>query len=140
MAHPLTPRQLRFVEEYLIDLNATQAATRAGYSPRTANEQGARLLAHASVRAAVQARQRERQKRVELSQDWVLERLVAVTDRAMQAEPVRDHEGKETGEYTFQGGVAVRSLELLGKHQGMFRERVEHSGAITFEVVNYARS
>ena len=46
---PMTPRQLRFVDEYLVDLNATQAAMRAGYSGRTANEQGARLLANAST-------------------------------------------------------------------------------------------
>ena len=57
---PLTPKQQRFVAEYLKDLNATQAAIRAGYSEKTANEQGARLLAKASVREAVtegQARQ-----------------------------------------------------------------------------------
>jgi phage terminase small subunit len=42
----MTPRQQRFLDEYLVDLNATQAAIRAGYSTRTANEQGARLLAN----------------------------------------------------------------------------------------------
>ena len=46
----MTTKQQRFVEEYLIDLNATQAAIRAGYSAKTANEQGARLLANVSVR------------------------------------------------------------------------------------------
>lgn len=45
----LNAKQQRFVDEYLVDLNATQAAMRAGYSERTANEQGARLLAHVSV-------------------------------------------------------------------------------------------
>ncbi len=49
----LTPKQACFVEEYLIDLNATQAATRAGYSAKTANEQGAQLLAKLSIREAV---------------------------------------------------------------------------------------
>lgn len=51
----LTPKQQRFVDEYLVDLNGTQAAARAGYSTRTANEQAARLLAKASIQAAVQA-------------------------------------------------------------------------------------
>ena len=49
----MTAKQERFVEEYLIDLNATQAAIRAGYSPKTANEQGARLLAKVSVQTAI---------------------------------------------------------------------------------------
>ena len=51
---PLTPRQAAFVGEYLIDLNATQAAVRAGYSPHSATVEGARLLANAKVAAAVQ--------------------------------------------------------------------------------------
>ena len=54
----MTPRQNGFVDEYLADLNATQAATRAGYSARTANEQGARLLAKASVAASIAAAQK----------------------------------------------------------------------------------
>ena len=54
-ASGLTPRQARFVKEYLVDLNGTQAAIRAGYSSRTANEQAARLLANISVKAAVEA-------------------------------------------------------------------------------------
>ena len=55
----MTAKQERFVEEYLIDLNATQAAIRAGYSPKTANEQGARLLAKVSIQAAVSKAQAE---------------------------------------------------------------------------------
>src|SRR4051794_14225646 len=70
-----TPRQQRFVEEYLVDLNATQAAVRAGYSARTANEQGARLLANASVGAAMQLAQRARSERIRITQDDVLRGL-----------------------------------------------------------------
>lgn len=69
---PLTPKQQCFVDEYLIDLNATQAAIRAGYSARTANEQGARLLANASVAAAIQAGQAERSERTQITADQVL--------------------------------------------------------------------
>lgn len=53
MTHELTPKQRRFVQEYLIDLNAKQAAIRAGYSERTAEQQGSRLLSYAKVAAAV---------------------------------------------------------------------------------------
>ncbi len=71
----MTPKQERFVQEYLIDLNATQAATRAGYSARTANEQGARLLANVSVRLRLQAAMKERAERTHITQDRVLQEL-----------------------------------------------------------------
>jgi len=71
----LTPKQAAFVQEYLIDLNATQAAIRAGYSPKTANEQGARLLANVSVRGQVDLAMAERSKRTQVDADWLLTRL-----------------------------------------------------------------
>lgn len=71
----LTPKQEAFVQEYLIDLNATQAATRAGYSARTANEQGARLLANVSVRLRLQEAMKEREQRTHITQDRVLQEL-----------------------------------------------------------------
>lgn len=75
MVRGLTPKQEAFVNEYLIDLNATQAAIRAGYSARTANEQGARLLTNVSVRSAVVAAKAERAERTKINADWVLQSL-----------------------------------------------------------------
>lgn len=74
----MTPKQQRFVEEYLIDLNATQAATRAGYSARTANEQGARLLANVSVRKHIEEAKARRSERVEITQDRVLKEIARI--------------------------------------------------------------
>lgn len=74
----LTPRQAAFVREYLIDLNGTQAAIRAGYSAKTANEQASRLLAHVSVAAAVQAAMDARSERTEITADRVLAELAKV--------------------------------------------------------------
>ena len=71
----MTPKQEAFVREYLIDLNATQAAIRAGYSEKTANEQGSRLLADVSVRSAIEAAKAARSERTEISADWVLRTL-----------------------------------------------------------------
>lgn len=76
----MTPKQEQFVREYLLDLNATQAAIRAGYSERTANEQGARLLANASVKAAIEAAKVERSEETKIDAAWVLKRLA---DEAM---------------------------------------------------------
>jgi phage terminase small subunit len=74
----LTDRQRRFVDEYLIDLNATQAAIRAGYSKKTANEQGARLLANVSVMLVVQEAMKAREHRTHITQDRVLQELARI--------------------------------------------------------------
>jgi phage terminase small subunit len=74
----LNPKQLRFVEEYLIDTNATQAAIRAGYSPNGASVTGTRFLANAKIAAAVAAAQAERGKRVRMTADDVLAELAAL--------------------------------------------------------------
>jgi phage terminase small subunit len=134
----LTPKQQRFVDEYLIDLNATQAAIRAGYSERTARAIGAENLTKPDIAAAIDAKRMKVAEKAELSVAWVLERLRAVAERCMQSEPVLDKRGEpvmvETSAgdlapaFTFQAAAANRSLELLGKHLGMFPDKVEHTG------------
>lgn len=71
----LTPKQARFVSEYLIDLNATQAAIRAGYSEKTANEIGAENLAKPSIKAAIDAAIQSRTIETKIDANWVLKRL-----------------------------------------------------------------
>lgn len=124
----LTPKQDRFCEEYLVDLNATQAAIRAGYSQKTAGSQGERLLRNVEISAKVAALKAQRSDRVEVTQDYVLAKLVENVERALQAEPVRDREGNETGEYVYQGSVVNGALKLLGEHLGIFTRKVEHTG------------
>lgn len=74
----LTPKQARFVEEYLIDLNATQAAVRTGYSAKTAYSQGQRLLKVVEVATAIEVAQAERAERTKITADQVLAELVKV--------------------------------------------------------------
>lgn len=121
----MTPKQERFVAEYLIDLNATQAAIRAGYSAKTAYSIGQENLTKPEIAAALEKAQEKRAERTELSQDWVLDRLREIAERTMQAEAVKDSQGETTGEYRFDASGANRSLELIGKHLGMFVERVK---------------
>jgi phage terminase small subunit len=118
----------------LCDLNATQAAIRAGYAPGSADVTGARLLGNARIAAAVQEARAALSERTQITQDWVLTTLVENVERAMQAEPVRDREGEPTGEYTYQGSVANKALELIGKHLGMFKDEVKHSGSVLFQL------
>ncbi len=74
----LTAKQQRFVEEYLIDLNATQAAIRAGYSAKTAEQQGHQLLKKTLVAAAIAEAQAARTERTEITQDMVLKELARI--------------------------------------------------------------
>lgn len=121
----LTPKRQRFVEEYLIDLNATQAYIRAGYSANGAHKNAAFLMANHDIRAAIAETRDRRSVSTGITTDYILGRLRDNLERSMQAEPVLDAKGKETGEYSYQGGVANRAAELLGKHLGMFVDRSE---------------
>lgn len=125
----LTDKQQRFVAEYLIDLNATQAAIRAGYSEKTAQEQGSRLLSNVMVAAAIQAAKDARSERTQVDADYVLRTIVDTIERCKQAEPVRDREGEATGEYKFDASAVLKGAELLGKHLKMFTDKTELTGA-----------
>ncbi len=172
----LTPRQERFVDEYLLDLNGKQAAIRAGYSEKTAEVQASRLLSNVKVQAQIQKRRQERVERTEITQDMVLYELAtiafanaadyaAVVEReaTLQTEDgdviqLYDKDGNKvmyrtvepvlTADLTDKQKRAlavikkgrdgfevkpydkVRALELLGKHLGMFTEKMEVSGEV----------
>lgn len=148
----MTPKQERFVEEYLLDLNATQAAIRAGYSAKTANEQAARLLAKASVSSAVAAAQAERSQQTGIDAAWVLRRLgeEAVADLADlyddigNVKPVKQwpliwRQGLVAGVDVESIGAGagtvtklkisdrIKRVELIGRHVGVqaFKDRLE---------------
>lgn len=126
----LTDKQTAFVREYLLDLNATQAAIRAGYSERTASRIGPQLLGKTCVREAIEKAQAKRARRVEVTQDYVLSNLVEVVERTMQRAPVTDRKGEQVTDedgravWTFDAKGANRALELLGKHLGIFTDKV----------------
>jgi phage terminase small subunit len=78
MKPSLSPKQERFVQEYLADLNATRAARRSGYSKKTAHVQGPRLLANVRVRNAIARAQKKREERTEITQNRVLRELAII--------------------------------------------------------------
>ena len=120
----LTPKQERFVEEYLVDLNGTQAAIRAGYSPKTANEQASVMLAKPSIQEAVQAQRAKVSERTMRTVDDVMADIGRVRDNAMQI--ITDPD--TGGQVMLSHKDALKALELEGKHLGAFTERIEHSG------------
>lgn len=120
----MTPKQEAFVREYLIDLNATQAAIRAGYSPKTANEQGARLLANVSIAAAVAQAKNERAQKCDIDALWVLREAKSTYEAARQADKLSE---------------AVSALKLVGTHVDVqaFKERIAQEHSIDREVAEW---
>lgn len=109
MSAKLTPKQQRFVNEYLVDLNATQAAIRAGYKNA---EIGRQLITKNNVSDAVQDAIHKRQRRTEITQDYVLQRLKEIADKS--ASDAQDSDLKYSNK--------LKALELLGKHLGLFEK------------------
>ena len=102
-----TPKQLRFIEEYLIDLNATQAAIRAGYSKKTAKDIGCENLAKPNIAAAIQAGMDKRSERTEITQDYVLNTIKDTVDKCGESEG-------------FNPNAVLKGCELLGRHLKLF--------------------
>lgn len=162
----LTDKQKRFCEEYLIDLNATQAAIRSGYSPKTAEQTASRLLRNVKVQEYIAKRQKELSRSIEITQERVIKELALiafsnnadyahVVEKKMQVEAggalvdVLDKDGKPVMYRTVEpvlteeqkralavikkgrDGLEVKScdkvkaLELLGKHLGIFTDKIE---------------
>ncbi|MBK5570110.1 terminase small subunit [Ensifer sp. SSB1] len=123
-AAKLTPKQERFVAEYLIDLNATQAAIRAGYSAKTAQEQGSRLLSNVMVAEAIQAAMKAREERTEITQDRVLLELSRIAFFDPRKLLRDDGSPKPIGELDDGTAAALAGLEITEEWEGSGEDRV----------------
>jgi phage terminase small subunit len=153
---PLSPKQRRFVAEYLKDQNGTQAAIRAGYAPKAAQEQSSDLLSKPMVRAAVDTELAKIQEKAGVNQERILNALlsiaevdprklfnkdgtlkeihqisddVASTIASIESDDVKGHVRK------IKFWDKTRALELLGKHLKMFSEKLELSDAAGAPVI-----
>lgn len=145
----LSEQRQRFVEEYLIDLNGTQAAIRAGYSVKTAQEQASRLLSNVMVQEAISKAMAARSKRTGVNQDRVVLELAkiafvkmtdvvdgngriredATDDDLACIESIKykesDNEFGGSVEREVKIGSKLKALELLGKHLGMWNDKLD---------------
>lgn len=120
----MTPKQAAFVDEYLIDLNATQAAIRAGYSAKTAGWIGNQQLAKTHISAEIAKRMEDRSKRTEITQDRVLTDIELIKQDAM-----RKAYDKNGNEAMINHTSALKACELQGRHLQMWNDKV----ALTIE-------
>jgi phage terminase small subunit len=157
----LTPKQAAFVREYLVDHNATRAAIRAGYSEATATTSGPRLLENVGIRLEIEQATAKQAAKVGIKAEEILAELKRLAfsdlgdifDKTGALKPL--HEIPADARRAIAGVEVVqrsmgedeepevvrkvklwdktKSLELLGKHLGLYLERVEHSGKLTFE-------
>lgn len=146
----LTEKQKKFVEEYLIDLNATQAAIRAGYSVKTADVQSSRMLGNVKVQQAIAEKMAERSRRTGINQDRVLMELAKIAfvnaDDVINAQDATTKEGASRDDLAAIQSIKVKSfgedgiereikladklkaLEMLGRHLGMWNDKLQMSG------------
>ena len=123
----LTPKQIRFVEEYIIDMNATQAAVRAGYSEQTARKQGARMLTKADIQAEIQRRTEAIHDSKVADAKEVMEYLTAVL-RGEQRDQTLKSVGmgvQQITEVNVPARDRLKAAELLGKRYAMFTDRTD---------------
>ena len=127
----MTAKQRRFCDEYLIDLNATQAAIRAGYSKKTAQQMGTENLSKPVIKEYIAARMAEKESELIADQDEVLKYLTAVMRGQTQSEVVVV---ENIGDYMSEARTMkkapdekerLKAAELLGKRYGLYTDRVE---------------
>lgn len=151
----MTKKQKRFVEEYLIDLNATQAAIRAGYSPDTAKSIGSENLTKPDIKAHIAKAMAERSMRTGVNADRVIIELAKIAfvnamdvidqktatvredasaddTAAIQSVKVKSF-GEDGLEREIKMADKLKALELLGKHLGMFQDKLRISGSLETE-------
>lgn len=117
----LTLRQQLFCQEYMRDLNATKAAIRAGYSEKSAMEQGYQLLQKPPVQKAISEAIKERTERTKIDGDWILQNSAELFQQCIGQKPLmhgdevaKDEHGQPI--YKFSPANAARLLEIIGRH------------------------
>ena len=136
MATKMTAKQMRFCDEYLIDLNATQAAIRAGYSEKYANTNASKLLQITTIKNFIAQRMAEKESSLIASQDEVLKYLTSVLRGETQSEVVVV---ESIGDFMSEARTMkkapdekerLKAAELLGKRYGLYKDKVDVEGAI----------
>ena len=135
---PLTPKQALFVQGLFKGLSQREAYKRAydckNMKDNTIDKNAYTLANDTKIATRLKELQEYLTERNTVNVEWVLKRLVELNDRCMQGQPVRDKEGNETGEWKFEPNAANKSLELIGKHLGMFTDKLDVKGEMSITI------
>lgn len=139
----ITPRQIKFVEAYLVSSNGKEAAIAAGYSETSAAESASENLNNSNVEAYMRARLSQTIQALAINPEFIQAELLDTYRKAKEPIPIYDREGSFTGEYQFDGRTAVAALGLLAKIRGMLdkpdgRSQIAAHVAITIGQYNPA--
>ena len=116
----LTPKQARFVEEYLLDLNATQACIRAGYTQKNAASVGSQLLQKTQVQSAISRAKEKRSKESGIDAKWVLENAVDLYSKSSESYSYPINEKGESVTRFVDSACAAKCLDMIAKHVGFY--------------------
>lgn len=144
----LSSKQKLFVDEYILDLNATQAAIRAGYSEKTAYSQGQRLLKNVEIQTALKEHMEKKESDLIMKQDEILQRLtkqarreetdfkvVTLKSKVISDGVIEEDDRVEIVQLPTSNSDAIKALELLGKRYAMWTEKhqVDSETLVKFE-------
>lgn len=120
---PLTDKQKRFIDEYVVDYNATQAAIRAGYSEKTARTQGSLNMTNVDIQAEIKRRQEALSEKLEYTADDWTRDVLELKNRSMEEIELKDEDGNVVHTETKDPQTAHKCLDMLGKRLGLFVEK-----------------
>lgn len=134
----LTPKQKAFIDEYLIDLNATQAAIRAGYSKKTAYSQGQRTLKNVEVqnRIAEQLEKIQNERIADVKEVMIYLTSVMRGEHTEQALKLIGDGCQEITDIDVSAKERLKAAELIGKRYGMFKDQMELTGELGIKIVD----
>lgn len=118
----LTDKQVKFIDEYMVDMNGTAAYLRAGYkcSEAAARSSASDFLANPNISEEIEKRRKALQESSGMTVKWILDQYKTIIDDNLKLDPT----------------IAKGALDSVGKHYGMFKDKVEHSGNVGVSIVN----
>ena len=133
----LPPKKQQFCREYVTDLNATQAAIRAGYAMKGAKQRGSLLLTDGDVRAAVAELQAAVAERLDITVDYLVKELLENHRLAREGNPVLDRYGRPTGKSMRQISASTQALNLIAELSGL---KVDRKAVITLDITKMSEA
>ena len=131
MSEKLTPKQERFVDEYMIDMNAAKASVRAGYASKRSDSWGYQLLGNPKISEAIRERREKQAKESWLTVEKLMNDIELIKQDAMKT-----REGKDGQPVMIDRAAALKAAELQGRRLGAFNDKLNVQGSIQIQLID----